>query len=761
MPQPEAPRICVWELTLRCNARCRLCGSSAGAARPDELSTAERADLARELVDLGLETVTLSGGEPLLADGFFDLARQLIAAGVRTDTVTNALAIDEDMASRLADLGLYGVTISFDGPEEIHDDLRGVQGCWRQAHRAMDALSRRGVRIGAITHVNRANLPHLERLRDALAASPVELWRLQLTLPAVGNEISRAAVLRPDELPQAMDLIVRTRRAGKLKCSGSHDIGYYGRDELHLRRWTGQGPMRWRGCAAGLHVLGLTADGGVYGCLSLVAHGDRFCEGHVRARSLTEIWRDPNAFAYNRRFAREQRGGTCGACRFLDDCRGGCINLLASLDPTMRENLLCLYAVEQRQTIPGPAPAPRQPSVVIFVADGVRPDFLGCCGGEARTPTIDSLAARGLLVRHARSVAAWTAPSIASLFTGRTPQRLGIVKWRQRWRAPADLFTLVAQRGYEVGSFPFDRRHLFEHLPQAGVAGVSWNVRGVSDWLVAHHTRPTLTYVHWWGTHFPYIDRSLSPKNWRRAAKLLTDTLNARREFAVKLRAMYRLAVEQLDRDVLPPIVQAIERGRGWDDTILVFTADHGECWAERYPAQRPVRDVFDLHGRALYEENLRVPLILAGAVEPGELPGPVALPDLAPTLARLCGAEAPADAFPQARDLFALPDPDRVLFAAADRDFLDAPVVPSDPREAFALFAALRGSQKLIKNLQTNEVEFYDLAADQGETVSLPQPPADLLAALEAEFAQAAPIEWDAAEDRAIRARLKALGYL
>ena len=114
MPEADAPRICVWELTLRCNARCRLCGSSAKDARPNELTAAQRLDLARELVDLGLRTVTLSGGEPLLADGFFDLARQLIAAGVRTDIVTNALLIDDEMAARLADLGLYGVTISFE-----------------------------------------------------------------------------------------------------------------------------------------------------------------------------------------------------------------------------------------------------------------------------------------------------------------------------------------------------------------------------------------------------------------------------------------------------------------------------------------------------------------------------------------------------------------------------------------------------------------------------------------------------------------------
>jgi len=757
-------RVCVWELTLRCNARCRFCGSSAKEARPNELSTSACLDLAREMVDLGLEEMTLSGGEPLLRDGFFDIARQLVAAGVRTDIVTNALLIDDEMAARLADVGLYGVSVSLDGPEAIHDDLRGVRGCWRQAQRAVEALTRHGVRVGAITHVNQINLPRLDELHAAIAAGSIETWRLQLTLPVVADAASQAVILRPEQLPELMAFLLRVQRAGKPKCHGSDDIGYYGRDELALRRWPPDGPRRWRGCHAGLSVAGLTADGRVLGCLSLLAHGDRFVEGRVGERSLTEIWRDPNAFAYNRGFAREQRGGACGACRFLDDCRGGCTNMLASLDPAMKENPLCLGQVERRAAIPGPLPARRRPSIVIFTADGMRPDFLGCYGGDAGTPNLDALAARGVLVRHARAVAAWTAPSVASMFTGLPAHRLGLVKWQQRWPAGGDLFSRLAGAGYAVGSFPFDRRHLFGQAPQARVAGVSWNLRGVGDWLVAHHSRPSLTYVHWWGTHAPYIDAPLSGRDWRRATKLLTDTLDAHREFAAKLRGMHRLAIRHFDAVVLPQIVAAIEKGRGWDDTILVVTADHGESWAERYPADRPVRDVFDFHGRSLYEEILRVPLMLHGAIEPREIAGPCALSDLAPTLARISGADVEPGAFPQAFDLFAAPPPDRAFFAAADRDFIDAPAVPGDPNQAFALFAAYRDGRKVIKHLDDGRCEWYDLAADPGETRDLAPhapPPAELVAALEAEWRCAAPVRWDPDEAVQMRARLKELGYL
>lgn len=51
-------------------------------------------------------------------------------------------------------------------------------------------------------------------------------------------------------------------------------------------------------------------------------HGEsRFVEGNLRAKSLRDIWRRADAFAYNRRFNVEQLGGFC---RFRDVCRGGC-----------------------------------------------------------------------------------------------------------------------------------------------------------------------------------------------------------------------------------------------------------------------------------------------------------------------------------------------------------------------------------------------------------------------------------------------------
>ena len=69
------PIYAVWEITLQCDLACRHCGSRAGHARPDELTTAEWLDLVRQMAELGVKEVTLIGGEAYLRDDWIEIVR--------------------------------------------------------------------------------------------------------------------------------------------------------------------------------------------------------------------------------------------------------------------------------------------------------------------------------------------------------------------------------------------------------------------------------------------------------------------------------------------------------------------------------------------------------------------------------------------------------------------------------------------------------------------------------------------------------------
>ena len=69
------PLYAVWEITLACDLACTHCGSRAGKARPDELTTAEALRVVDELAELGVREVTLIGGEAYLRPDWLDLVR--------------------------------------------------------------------------------------------------------------------------------------------------------------------------------------------------------------------------------------------------------------------------------------------------------------------------------------------------------------------------------------------------------------------------------------------------------------------------------------------------------------------------------------------------------------------------------------------------------------------------------------------------------------------------------------------------------------
>ena len=76
-PDEYKPEFCVWELTLKCNMRCKHCGSMAGKARENELTVDECLNVAEQLSDLGCKNVTLIGGEVFLYKGWEKISRKL------------------------------------------------------------------------------------------------------------------------------------------------------------------------------------------------------------------------------------------------------------------------------------------------------------------------------------------------------------------------------------------------------------------------------------------------------------------------------------------------------------------------------------------------------------------------------------------------------------------------------------------------------------------------------------------------------------
>src|SRR5580704_16222215 len=108
------PIYAVWEITLQCDLACRHCGSRAGRARPDELTTAEALDVVAQMAELGVKEVTLIGGEAYLRDDWTELVRAIRARGMLCSITTGGRAFTAERARAAKDAGVQAVSVSID-----------------------------------------------------------------------------------------------------------------------------------------------------------------------------------------------------------------------------------------------------------------------------------------------------------------------------------------------------------------------------------------------------------------------------------------------------------------------------------------------------------------------------------------------------------------------------------------------------------------------------------------------------------------------
>ena len=338
---------CVWEITRACNFSCAHCGSRAGRARTDELSTAEALDVADQLAGLGCRRVVLIGGEVFMRRDWDAIARRLVDGGVEVSVITNGSCFNDVVWRRLEAAGIPYIAVSIDGNREHHDALR-MPGSHDAGMAALAEAHARGFVTAAITVLNAQNAFDLPELYEELAAREVDAWQIQLCSPFGNARHSDGLVPNLEQVRQAVAFIAARNRAwiarGEThptpRIFAADNIGYHTADEGVIRGYPG---VCFRGCGAGISVLGIDSAGNVRGCESL--YDEAFNEGNVRNRTLRDIWESPDSFAYNRQFKLDLLAGTCATCKYGADCGGGCRSLNHLLAGNKYEALRCLRTV--------------------------------------------------------------------------------------------------------------------------------------------------------------------------------------------------------------------------------------------------------------------------------------------------------------------------------------------------------------------------------------------------------------------------------
>lgn len=333
---PYHPKVAGWELTLACNMNCIHCGSSAGTKRPDEMSIEEGISLIDQLIDLGVEVITLSGGEPMIHPGWHIYGKRLSDAGVQTHMITNGLILESNV-DKIVESGIKRMGVSIDGTEKTHNFIRNHPNSFQMLMKGIKAAQDSGIVLGAITHVSQANIDDLEEMYKILKDTGLTFWQIQLTFNMGRMKKHDDFAMDPMDMPRVAKFIYEKQQLDDgLDVVPGDNMGYYGC--LPIR------DKKWKGCFAGRHLIGIDADGAVKGCLSLPRE---FVEGNIREEPLRKIWEDVNRFKYNRYFSPEMLKGHCEGCSKGDPCRAGCVITAYSATGERFDNPYCLYRVEK------------------------------------------------------------------------------------------------------------------------------------------------------------------------------------------------------------------------------------------------------------------------------------------------------------------------------------------------------------------------------------------------------------------------------
>ena len=394
-------------------------------------------------------------------------------------------------------------------------------------------------------------------------------------------------------------------------------------------------------------------------------------------------------------------------------------------------------------------------NVVVYVSDALRVDHLGCYGAKfVNTRTIDRFSETALRFDQAITAAAWTAPAMTSIATGLYPPRHGVFDWANRLDPSIEtVFESFARAGYAVGSFVFDDEYLFSGVPSAGVQGRSEDFDSVLRWLDTHAQAPFMLFVHSWATHMPYNVSHRRRKTWQSAKAEFIGRLRSNTADGIEeCREAYRRSVEYQSETLFASLLERLDRLGVADTTTVVFAADHGESWGERFADKSQITGMYHLHGATLYDEILRVPLIVRSpGLEPAVVTSQVRTVDITPTLRDLAGVPLPPS------------DGASLLPLARGREQGDRPAIAvTSDRGNISWAAARLPPWKLMRHVGDGRSEAYRIDIDPRETSDRASECPPRIGALLDEALQ--DVEHRAISDEdeaAIEQRLGDLGYL
>jgi SynChlorMet cassette radical SAM/SPASM protein ScmF len=308
-----------------CNLACRHCWISP-TYEPDnskgqflKLEYVKKA--VREAKPLGLQSVKLTGGEPMLHPQFREIVEHINNKGIEIIIETNGTLIDSDLANFLKSKPyMRFLSVSLDGAnEKTHDALRGIPGSFKRSLSGLKSLVKVGFKPQMICTLHRGNVSEINKIIDfakLIGCGSIKFNRIQ--------QLGRGEKFNTDQSLQLNEIFsVFNHIEKKIKPKSKIPIFFDMPPVFYPLSKLLKEPLSK--CA--IHsILGVLADGEIAMC----GIGESIPDlvfGHLQKDTLKRIWIQNQKLKQLRRDIPDKLEGICGECSFNSFCQGNCIAL--------------------------------------------------------------------------------------------------------------------------------------------------------------------------------------------------------------------------------------------------------------------------------------------------------------------------------------------------------------------------------------------------------------------------------------------------
>ena len=251
----------------------------------------------------------VTGGEPFLRTDLHEILSFISDQGFAIYLLTNGILADEKRAKSLTAVGVKGVQVSMEGPEEIHDSIRG-KGSFSGSRRGVRNLLDAGLTVTLNVTLSSLNAKYIDDIIELSHVWNVQRLGFSRLVPSGKGESLFKEMLSTESV-EALYRKIFTLDTGALDIVTGDPVA----SQVNGHNSDAQGTVPLGGCAAGVSGISILPDGTMVPCRRV-----HIPIGNIRQDSFREVWATSEVLEALRNKSRYR--GKCGVCARWAQCRG-------------------------------------------------------------------------------------------------------------------------------------------------------------------------------------------------------------------------------------------------------------------------------------------------------------------------------------------------------------------------------------------------------------------------------------------------------